>query len=70
MRLIILAIALVATTCFAISYVGCSPEKETVEVVEPITPQTVPVDEDAVDGDAVETDIFDTVVDVVEKNSD
>ena len=70
MRLIILAIALVATTCFAISYVGCSPEKETAEVVEPTTPMTVPIDEDAVDGDVVETDIFDTVVDVVEKNSD
>ena len=69
MRLIILVAILIAT-CFAASYVGCSPEKETVEVVEPITPQTVPVDEDAVDGDVVETDVFDTVVDVMEKNSD
>ena len=67
--MIILITALVAT-CFAVSYVGCSPEKETVEVAEPITPQTVQVDEDAVGGDITETDVFDTVVDVVEKNSD
>ena len=47
MRLIILVTALVAT-CFAVSYIGCSPEKDSTEVVEPVTPQTAPADEDAV----------------------
>lgn len=69
MRLIILMAILIAS-CFAVSYVGCTPEKETVEVVEPTTPMTVTVDEDTVDFDAAETDVFDTVVDVMEKNSD